>query len=71
MAMTAAQRQSARRERLRSQKARPVQLWVADTRDPEMAERLRRQCRMLAEDSHEDQIMDWVEAASDTDQAWR
>ncbi|MDR1118566.1 MAG: antitoxin MazE family protein [Bifidobacteriaceae bacterium] len=69
--MTAVQRQSARRERLRKQELRPIQVWVADTRGPEAAERLRRQCRMLAGDPHESEVLDWIEAVQDAGEDWQ
>ncbi|MDR0433008.1 MAG: antitoxin MazE family protein, partial [Bifidobacteriaceae bacterium] len=37
MALDAAARQKARRERLRAQGLRPVQLWVPDTKSPQFA----------------------------------
>jgi hypothetical protein len=70
MAMTAAERQAARRARLRVDRLRPVQLWVPDTRDPQLAKRIRNQCRALAADPHEGEIMDWVEAATGEIEDW-
>jgi hypothetical protein len=59
-----ASRQRARRSRLREQGLRPVQLWVPDTRAPAVAERIGRQCRALAADPQEAEVLEWLEAAA-------
>jgi hypothetical protein len=41
---------------------RPVQIWVPDTRNPEIAERIRAEARALAQQSDNDDVMDWIEA---------
>jgi hypothetical protein len=63
MALDAAARQKARRERLRAQGLRPVQLWVPDTKSPQFAARVRRQCQALASDPREAEINDWLAEA--------
>ena len=54
------------REALRLAGLRPVQLWVPDTRNPSFADECRRQSGMLFEDRQEREILDWMDAASDT-----
>jgi hypothetical protein len=54
-----------RREALRSQGLRPVQVWVPDTRRPGFAEECRRQSLSLRDDLHEEETLDWLEAAAD------
>jgi hypothetical protein len=43
---------------------RPVQLWVADTRQPSFAVECRRQSESLRGDSQENEMLDWIEKAS-------
>ncbi len=53
------------REGLRAKGLRPIQIWVPDTRRPGFAEECRRQSRLLADDPHEKEILDWIESAAD------
>ena len=55
------------RDALRASGLRPVQIWVPDTRSPKFAEECRRQSLLLREDSAEAELLDWIEAASDTE----
>jgi Protein of unknown function (DUF3018) len=55
------------RRRMREQGLRPVQLWVPDTRSPEVAAELRRQSLALAGDPAEREILDWIEEVTDTE----
>ena len=48
---------------------RPVQLWVPDTRRPSFAEECHRQSESLCSDNQEHAVLNWIEAASDT-QGW-
>jgi len=57
------------RDALRAAGLRPMQIWVPDTQSPMFAEKCRRQSLLLREDSAEAQVLDWIEAASDT-QGW-
>jgi hypothetical protein len=41
---------------------RPVQIWVPDTSNPEIAEQIRAEARALAQQSDHDDVMDWIEA---------
>lgn len=50
------------RARMRAAGYRPVQIWVPDTRNPEIAERIRAEARALAQQSDNDDVMDWIEA---------
>ena len=46
---------------------RPVQIWVPDTRRPGFAEECRRQSRMLRDDPQEREVLEFIEAAMDTE----
>jgi Protein of unknown function (DUF3018) len=65
MAMTISERVGRRRAALRKAGLRPIQIWVTDTSAPGFAEECRRQSRMLRDDPHEQEIMDFLEAAAD------
>jgi len=52
---------------LRAAGLRPVQIWVPDTRRPSFADECRRQSRLLRNDPHEQEILEWLSATSDTD----
>lgn len=54
------------RERMRASGLRPVQIWLPDTKAPGFAAECRRQCLLLKGDPHEKEIMDWIEAVTDT-----
>ena len=53
------------RAALRESGLRPVQIWVPDTRRPGFAEECRRQSLLLQADAHEQETIDWVDAAAD------
>ncbi len=55
------------REGLRAAGLRPVQIWVPDTRRPGFSEECRRQSRLLRDDRHESETLDWLGAAADLD----
>lgn len=55
---------------LRAAGLRPVQIWVPDTRREDFAAECRRQSRLLHADPQEREVLDWLEAAADTD-GWR
>ena len=67
--MTISERVGKRRAALRKAGLRPIQIWVPDTSAPGFAEECRRQSRMLRDDPHEQEIMDFLEAAADH-QGW-
>jgi len=46
---------------------RPLQIWVPDTRSPKFAAECRRQSLLAAQQLSEQEIMDFMEAAQDTD----
>lgn len=52
---------------LRASGLRPVQIWVPDTRSPGFAEECRRQSRLLLNDPLEQETLEWLAAAADTD----
>lgn len=69
MASTA-ERVKQHRDGLRRAGLRPVQIWVPDTRRAGFADECRRQSRMLQNDPHERETLDWLESAADTE-GWR
>jgi hypothetical protein len=52
---------------MRSLGLRPIQIWVPDTRSPQFAAECRRQSLLIAEHAGEQAIMDFIEAAQDTE----
>ena len=67
MSANVVERVKRHRDGLRAAGLRPVQIWVPDTRRPGFAEECRRQSRSLRDDPHEREILDWIEAAADTE----
>ncbi len=63
--MTASQRMSARRARLRAQGLRPVQHWVPDLRDPRVRAEIRREAALLAQHPENAAIDNWIDATYD------
>ena len=55
------------RQKMRSMGLRPLQIWVPDTRSPKFAAECRRQSLLAAQQPGEREIMDFMEAAQDTD----
>ncbi len=51
------------RARMRQQGLKPVTLWLPDVNDPAYIADIRRQCRLVADDAHEAEVMAWIEAA--------
>jgi len=58
------------RTRLRAEGLRPVQIWVPDTRNPELADKLQQQCRALKNDPAEADILAFTEAAAGLVEGW-
>lgn len=58
------------RASLRAAGLRPVQIWVPDTRRPDFADECRRQSRLLRDDPHERETLDWLAAVGD-DAGWQ
>jgi hypothetical protein len=67
MAANVSERVKRRRDRLRAAGLRPIQIWVPDTRLPGFAEECRRQCRVVRDDPHEADVLDWLDAAAAMD----
>jgi len=65
-----AQRVQKHRAGLRAAGLRPVQIWVPDTRRSDFADECRRQSLILRDDLHETDVLNWLEAISDTE-GWR
>lgn len=62
------------RQRLRAAGLRPVQFWVADTREPAVAARWRAQCQQLQDDAAEEEeaaAARFGEAAAALIEGWR
>lgn len=55
------------RASLRAAGLRPVQIWVPDIRRPGFADECRRQSRLLQNDPHEQETLDWMDRAADTE----
>jgi hypothetical protein len=55
------------RDKLRERGLRPVQIWVPDTRRPGFAIECRRQSELLKSDTHEKEVLDFLEEAADRD----
>lgn len=58
------------RERMRAAGLRPVQFWVPDTRSPEFAEQVRKQCQSLKSDPAEAEILRFTEEAAMHVEGW-
>jgi hypothetical protein len=55
------------REGLRAAGLRPLQIWVPDTRREGFAKECRRQSLLIANDSQEKDVLNWIENVTDTD----
>ncbi|CAJ0737874.1 MULTISPECIES: antitoxin MazE family protein [Burkholderiaceae] len=58
------------RERMKAAGYRPVQYWVLDTRSPDLAATLNRQCRSLRGDKAEAEAIGFGEAAASLIEGW-
>lgn len=67
MAASVSERVERYRTSLRQAGLRPVQIWVPDTRRAGFADECHRQSRLLNGDPQEQEILDWIEHAADTD----
>jgi hypothetical protein len=67
-----ARRVERRREKLRAQGMRPIQIWVPDTRAPGFAEEAQRQGNLVGA-SYDDDVLDFWERVVEEDlaDAWR
>lgn len=63
--LSAGQKMSQYRRRLRAAGLRPIQIWVPDTRSPAMAEELRRQSLLASAGPDESAALDFIEAVAD------
>ena len=70
MGSTTSERVQKHRDGLRAAGMRPVQIWVPDTRREAFAQECQRQSRLLKNDAHEAQALDWLDAVADT-QGWK
>lgn len=53
------------RLRMRARGLRPIQLWVPDTRRPGFAAECRRQSRLVANDPHETEVLNFLDRVGD------
>jgi len=67
MTSSASDRVQRYRAKLRDAGLRPVQIWVPDIHRPGFAEKCHRQSRLLRNDPHEQEMLDWLESAADQD----
>jgi len=67
MPATLTERVRAHRQNLRAAGLRPIQIWVPDTRRPGFAEECGRQSRVIRESRSENEMLDFIEQAADTD----
>ncbi len=58
------------RERMRAAGLRPVQFWVPDTRSPEFAAQMRKQCQSLKGDLAEADVLRFTEEAATHVEGW-
>ena len=66
MALSNSQRVQKRRETLRAQGLRPVQIWVPDTRQPGFAKECARQAKLVAAaDANDPELQNFLDAALD------
>ena len=68
MSLNLSARVRAHRERLRAVGLRPIQIWGPDTRRPGFDEECRCQAeRVATSEAYEEDVFDWLDAASDRD----
>jgi hypothetical protein len=67
MSTSTAERVRKRREALRAAGMRPVQIWVPDTRRSGFGEECHRQSRLLRDDPHERETLQWLQEAADSE----
>lgn len=70
MRSNAAARVQKHRAALRASGLRPVQIWVPDTRAPGFAEECRRQSLLIRNDPQEQEVLEWIEQATDIE-GWK
>ena len=59
------------RARMRDAGLRPLQIWVPDTRSPEFAAKVQRQCSGLKDDESETETMRFSEKAARQVKGWQ
>jgi hypothetical protein len=65
MGSNVAMRVQKHRKALRASGLRPIQIWVPDTRKTNFAKECKRQSLLLRNDRRENEILEWIEKASD------
>jgi len=68
---TLASKTARHRDRMRAAGLRPVQFWVPDTRAPDFAARVRKQCQNLKGDRAEAEVLRFTEQAAAQTEGWR
>lgn len=59
------------RAKLRAEGLRPLQIWVPDTRTPELVDQVKRQVRKLKDDPAERDITGFTEEAASQTEGWQ
>lgn len=67
MARTIQERVKKHREELKAQGLRPLQIWVPDTRKAGFKKECLRQSKLLLNDEHEHDTINWIGDASDNE----
>ncbi len=68
MNTTVIERVRKRRQALRDSGLRPIQIWIPDTRRPDIAAECRRQSLLLRDDIQEKEVLSFIEAVADTEE---
>jgi antidote-toxin recognition MazE-like antitoxin len=58
------------RDGLRASGLRPIQIWVPDTRKKGFKKECHRQSKLLQNDPHEKEVLEWISSVSD-DRGWK
>ena len=69
MPKTSTEKMQDYRKRMRDAGLRPVQIWVPDVRSKRFAEEARRQSLLVSKTDSEREVLDFIEAVADLDDA--
>ncbi len=62
---SAAQKMAVYRQRMKAQGLRQVTLWVPDVHSPMVQAEVQRQCRLVANSPHEEELSRFIESVAD------